>query len=562
LAARFPRNSNHQVDSDPAASIPATRDWLLWLGVLAVITAAMLPFRASLDKAHVALVYLLLVLFVSARSGRKLGLTLSVTAFFSLNFFFVPPYYTLMVAKPLDWLELAAFLLTSIVAAHLLARAQSEAAEARRRTAEVDWLSAIGAEALNAGRAEEALGTMAAVIRDTLDVTHCEIYLRDADGSIKLMAESGAAPQPVSAVFPNDAVRRENENGEVRLPSGARMVEWVAESGRAVVERTDGGTRTGGDASAHGDIDDVDLSNARTLLLPLRVHDHTVGVLRLAHSDALPLDAPRRRFLQALSYYAALGVERVSLVAGAENAEALRRADEMKNALLASVSHDLRTPLTTITALAHDLGKNGDDRALTIHEEANRLNRLVADLLDLSRLAGGALTVRNEIEAADDLVGAALQQVSGALNGHELNVTLDPADPLLLGRFDFVHSLRILVNLVENALKYAPAGSTIDLSVLRDDDSLEFVVADRGPGVAPEERERIFEPFYRPATSPPDTGGSGLGLSIAERLATAQGGSVRYEPRKDGGSLFILRLPAADLSDISQTPAESNFVKS
>jgi two-component system sensor histidine kinase KdpD len=552
LEAHSRRNSDQRADSNRAASTPATRDWLLWFGALALLTAAMLLFRGSLEKAHVALVYLLLVLGASARSGRKLGLTLSVTAFFSLNFFFVPPYYTLMVAKPLDWLELAAFLLTSIVAAHLLARAQSEAAEARKRAAEVDWLSAIGAEALNAGRAEEALGTMAAVIRDTLDVAHCEIYLRDgADGSIKLIAESGAAPDTAVTVFSNDAQRPDKKSAEVRLPTGARIVEWVAESGRAVVERTDGGTRTAADEPLPGNVADVDLTNARTLLLPLRVHDHTVGVLRLAHADALPLDAPRRRFLQALSYYAALGVERVSLVADAENAEALRRADAMKNALLASVSHDLRTPLTTITALAHDIGKDGDERALTIHEEANRLNRLVADLLDLSRLAGGALTVASEIEAADDLVGAALQRVSGALDGHELNVTLDPANPLLLGRFDFVHSLRILVNLIENALKYSPASSAVELSVRRDDDSIEFVVADRGPGVPPEERERIFEPFYRPATSPPDTGSSGLGLSIAQRLATAQGGSVRYEPRADGGSLFILRLPAADLSEVS-----------
>jgi len=523
------------------------RDWVLWFAALAAVTAAMLLFRDSLEKAHVALVYLLLVLVASARSGRIVGLTIAVAAFFSLNFFFVPPHYTLMVASPLDWLELAAFLLTSIVAAHLLARAQSEAADARNRAEEVDWLSAIGAEALNAGRAEEALGTMAGVIRETLDATRCEIYLRDsADGSIKLMAQSGAAPDKGVAVFPATA-------GEIGHPSGARIVEWVAETGRAVAERIDGGIRTAIDGAARAGLADIDLTNARTLLLPLRVHGHTVGVLRLAHSEALPLDAPRRRFLEALSYYAALGVERVGLIADAENAEALRRADEMKNALLASVSHDLRTPLTTITALAHDIAVEGDDRAVTIQEEAGRLNRLVADLLDLSRLAGGALNLAPEIEAADDLVGAALQRVSGTLNGHELKVTLDPADPLLLGRFDFVHSLRILVNLLENALKYSPADSAVELSVKRDDDSLEFVVADRGPGIAPEERERIFEPFYRPATSAPDTGSAGLGLSIAQRLAAAQGGSVRYEPRENGGSLFILRLPAAELSDLPPT---------
>ena len=558
MARRFEETLTRRGGLKPS-DVPRSLDWLLWFAALAIVTAAMLPFRDSLEKAHVALVYLLVVLGASSRSGRTLGLALAVTAFFSLNFFFVLPYYTFMVAKPLDWLELAAFLLTSIVAAHLLARAQSEAADARNRADEVNWLSAIGAEALNAGRAEEALGTMAAVIRETLDVTHCEIYRRDgADGSIRLMAESGAAPRPVITVFSADETRRGDQNGEVGFPTSARMVEWVAETGRAVVERTDGGMRTAGGGPASGDLADVDLTNARTLLLPLRVHDHTVGVLRLAHEDALPLDAPRRRFLQALSYYAALGVERVSLVAEAETAEALRRADEMKNALLASVSHDLRTPLTTITALAHDIGKEGDDRALTIQEEADRLNRLVADLLDLSRLAGGALTVATEIEAADDLIGAALQRVSGALNGHEVSVTLDPAEPVLLGRFDFVHSLRILVNLLENALKYSPAGSPVELSVRREGEWLECVVADRGPGVPTEEQERIFQPFYRPATSPPDTGGLGLGLSIAHGLATAQHGSVRYEPRKDGGSRFILRLPAADLTELSEvSPAKS-----
>ena len=552
MAGRFEKTLTRRGGSKPSG-LPQSLDWPLWFTALAIVTVAMLPFRDSLEKAHVALVYLLVVLGASSRSGRTLGLALAVTAFFSLNFFFVLPYYTFMVAKPLDWLELAAFLLTSMVAAHLLARAQSEAAEARNRAAEVGWLSAIGAEALNAGRAEEALGTMAAVIRETLDVARCEIYLRDgAERSIRLIAESGAAPHEISAVFPSNPAQGGGGNGDARLPTRARMVEWVAETGRAVVERTDGGTRTAAAGPERGDLADVDLTSARTLLLPLRVHDHTVGVLRLAHEDALPLDAPRRRFLQALSYYAALGVERVSLVADAETAEALRRADEMKNALLASVSHDLRTPLTTITALAHDIGKEGDDRALTIQEEADRLNRLVADLLDLSRLAGGALTVAPEVEAADDLIGAALQRVSGALNGHELNVTLDPAQPLLLGRFDFVHSLRILVNLLENALKYSPATAPIELSVRREGDWLEFVVADRGPGVPADEQERIFQPFYRPATSPPDTGGLGLGLSIAHGLASAQRGSVRYEPRTDGGSLFILRLPAADLTELSE----------
>jgi two-component system sensor histidine kinase KdpD len=272
-------------------------------------------------------------------------------------------------------------------------------------------------------------------------------------------------------------------------------------------------------------------------------------VLRIVHADALALDEPQRSFLEALSYYAALGVERVRLVAAAEHADALRQADELKNALLSSVSHDLRTPLTTIKALAHDIATSGDERAETIEEESNRLNRFVADLLDLSRITGGALAVRPEMNTAEDLVGAALQRVSGALNGRTVDVPPGDAEPLLVGRFDFVHSLRALVNLIENALKYSPPGSSVEVSARRDGDALELVVADRGPGVPDLERDRIFEPFYRLGDRLPDAAGTGLGLSIARRLAEAQGGGVRYEPRDGGGSVFILRLPGADMSE-------------
>jgi two-component system, OmpR family, sensor histidine kinase KdpD len=517
------------------SSLRGSLPWLLWLGALAAATAAMLAVRPSLDKAHVALVYLLLVLGASARGGRALGLSLSVAAFLAFNFFFVPPYHTLVVAEPFDWLVLAAFLITGLVAAHLLARAQSEAEATRRRASEVDHLSALGAETLNAGRAEHALAAIAEVIRSTLDLSRCEVYLRDKDGGAVTMAAGvGTEPPPVA---------------ERPIVADSRLVEWVAETGRAVVQRVDGSTRLGGESSELStSVAAVDVSGARMLLLPLLVRGHTVGVLRVVHSADIDLDPARRRFLEAITYYAALGADRVRLVADAEHAEALRQADRLKNAVLASVSHDLRTPLTTIKALAHDIRIDGDDRAATIEEEADRLNRMVADLLDLSRLAGGALTLRPELNAAEDLVGAALDRVSGAARERTLNASIDPSEPLLVGRFDFVHALRALVNLIENALKHSPADAPVDVTARRAGEALEFEVADRGPGVPAVERERIFQPFYRPAVTLPDAGGgAGLGLSIARGLAEAQGGSVGYEPREGGGSRFILRLPAADV---------------
>lgn len=530
---------------------PLARQWLLWFGALASVTAAMLALRDTLDKAHVALVYLLLVLGASSRGGRALGLTLAVVAFGCLNFFFIPPYHTFVVAEPLDWLVLAAFLITGMVAAHLLARAQSEANAARQRAIEIDRLSSLGSETLNAGRAEDALTAIAAVIRATLDIERCEIYLRDESRrAVTLVA--GVGVEPPAPVEP-------------AILADSRLVEWVAESGRAVVERVDGATRVGLDGGESGGAGAMDLTDARTLLLPLLVRGRTVGVLRIADATPLALDAERRRFVEAISYYAALGTERVRLVASAEHADALRQADQLKNAVIASVSHDLRTPLTTIKALAHDIRADGDERAATIEEEADRLNRFVADLLDLSRLAGGALVLHPEINAAEDLIGAALQRVGGTLRGRTLDASIDPPEALLLGHFDFTHALRALVNLIENALKYSPPDTAIELTARRDADTLEFLVADRGPGVPPAERERIFEPFYRPSGAAPDAGGAGLGLSIARGLAAAQAGSVRYQARDGGGSLFVLALPAADVAALPGPPtatAEETFVKS
>jgi two-component system sensor histidine kinase KdpD len=212
------------------------------------------------------------------------------------------------------------------------------------------------------------------------------------------------------------------------------------------------------------------------------------------------------------------------------------------------VSHDLRTPLTTIKALAHGLAESGNSDAHEIEEEADRLNRLVADLLDLSRLNAGAMPMRPEINAAEDLVGAALRRVSGTVAPGRLRVHRagGGADGVVFGRFDFVQSLRALVNLLENAEKYSPPDAPIDVEVQRVGDELRFEVADRGAGVAEEERGRIFEPFYRAPGAAPDVGGAGLGLAIARGLAAQQGGDVRYEPRRGGGSVFTLVLPAAD----------------
>jgi len=340
---------------------------------LLAVTAGLLPFRDRADDAHVALAYLLVVLGASAGGGRTVGIVAATLGFLLFNFFFLPPYDTLIVADPFDWFVLVAFLVTGVVAAQLLARAQAEAARARERAADV----------------------------------------------LRLSAE-------------------------------------------------------------------------------------------------------------------------------AERADALKEADRLKDALLATVSHDIRTPLTTIRAYAQDIGAEGDERGLVIAEEVDRLTRFVVDLLDLSQLKAGAIPLTLELNAAEDLMGAALQRISGLARGRDLRASLDPGEPILVGRFDFAHSLRILGNLLENALKYSPADAAIEFTVRREGARLRFDVADRGPGVPDEQRARIFEPFLR-AGDAKGIGGAGLGLAIARGLALAQGGTLTYAPRDGGGSLFSLHLDAADL---------------
>ncbi len=489
--------------------------WAAWIGAVIVATVAMLLVRASLDKAHVTLVYLVLVLGASAFGGRALGLTVAGLGFLAFDWFFLPPYGTLTITNPLDWLVLVAFLLTSAVATQLLYRANATAEAATQRAIEVDRLATLGAEALNAVDADEALRAIAEVIRVSVNADACGIYVIGVG---------------------SDRQRRSMAPGD--------LVDWIIEHGTAAVELVDRTIRmaSGGLAAALA----PDEPASRALAMPLQVRGQTVGVLRIAATNILSLSSAQLRLLTAMAYYAALGAERARLVAKAERAEAERRVERLRSALLTAVSHDLRTPLTTIKGIAAEIQGGADrERAAVIESEADRLDALVGDLLDLSRIHAGAVRPTLAVNTIDDLLGAALRRAEGALRQHRVRID-DPGDELLAGVFDFTQTLRILVNLLDNAAKYSPAGSTIDVRVRTLGDRLAIDVLDRGPGVPEVERERIFESFYRPPGPPPDIGGHGLGLSIARGLAEAQGGSVRYAPRPGGGSVFTLELRAAE----------------
>ncbi len=523
---------------------PAERA-VLWLAATAGVAAAMLPVRARLDKAHVALVFLLVVLGASASGGRALGLGVAGAAFLLFDWFFLPPYGTLVIADPLDWLVLVAFLATSAVAAQLLDRARREAEAARARAAEVDRLAALGARALTAGRAEAALAGVADAVRSTLELDSCTAWPEAA-----LAPDApDALPTTVVLAAESRAVVAERQDGTVHV--GRALLAFPDVAARAGLHAATGAVR-----AALGGLDPAEL---RALVVPLAVGEaaaaRVVGVLRLERAAGFVLAEAGWRYLDALAYYAALAADRVRLAGADERAAVLAEAGRIKDALMAAVSHDLRTPLTTIKALAHTLGETASDaesaeRAATIQQEADRLARMVGDLLDFSRLGGGAMPLAVEVNAVDDLLDVVQQRVTGALGARELEVTLPPGAPLLLGRFDLAASARVVVNLVENAHKYAPAGSAVELGVDESRDAegrawLRVAVRDRGPGVPATERERIFEPFYRAPGARADVHGAGLGLAIARQLAEAQGGALTYAAREGGGSVFTLTLPQA-----------------
>jgi len=488
-----------------------------WIAVLVVVTASMLVVRTRLDKVHVALAYLLVVLGASSAGGRTIGLSVAGAAFVAFNYLFLPPYYTLVIADPLDWLVLVAFLVTSIVAAQLLYRATATADTALRRADEIDQLATLGAETLSAPDATAALVAMATIIRDTLGTNQCDLFRLDANGTPLLAARSDGS----------DPALRDDA-----------LLPWLATRAQMTVELPDGTTRL--DPSL------TDNLEVRTLHRTLRVREQVVGVLRLIATGGLTLSADRARLLDALSYYAALGVERVRLVATAERAESERAIEALRSALLMAVSHDLRTPLTTIKGIAHEIamGASSASRATVIEQEADRLDALVGDLLELSRINAGAIRPVAAVNTADELIGAALQRAQGVLTSYAVAVSL--TDDVLAARFDFSQMLRVVVNLLENAAKYAITGRGIEITAARDGEWLHITVADDGPGVPPGEEQRIFEPFYRPAGTAPDIRGTGLGLSIARGLAEAQGGALTYHARTGGGAQFTLTLPAVD----------------
>lgn len=480
-------------------------------GVLAATAVAwlMFPYFAS---ANLIMMYLIAVIIIAIRCGRGPSVLASVMSVAAFDFFFVPPYFTFAVSDAQYLLTFAVMLVVALVISNLAVRIRQQAELARDRERRTGVLYAMSRD-LAMHRGTGPLTQLAAQhLRDVFDA-QVAVFLADGEKRVQL------------------------QRGELLFfelePKESGVAQWVYDHG----ERAGLGTDT--------------LPGSSALYLPLMGATGAIGVVAVRPTDpSLLKDSEQLHLLESLVNQVALAIERTRLSDEAQQAHVRVETERMRNAILSSVSHDLRTPLATITGAASSLlNEQGHidtaarlELSRSIYLEADRLDRLLKNLLDMMRIEAGAVQLNKEWHPLDEVAGAALARLEGRLRDHTIHAAF-PADlPLVL--VDGVLLEQVVLNLVENAVKYAPAGSAIDLSASASDREVVVEVADQGPGIPLGEEARIFDKFYR--ALPAREGGVGLGLTICRGIVEAHGGRIWAENRSGGGAVFRFAIPLPD----------------
>jgi len=476
------------------------------VGIIALATAISWNLFGWSQLTDVVMVLLLGIVIVAMRFGYGPSIVAAVLGVLSLDYFFVPPYFTFAVSDFRHVLTFAIMFLVAIVISSLTQRIRSQVDAARDRENRTASLYAMSRELAAAASSERVFEV---AVRHIADVFACRVAILSprADGAL----ESAAG-------------------GELTFSPGEKemgVAEWAWRHDRSAGLSSD------------------TLPSARALYVPLRSGNARVGILGILPDDPKRMgDANQGQLLDTFTGQIATAIERARLAEAAQHARVQIETEQLRNSLLSSVSHDLRTPLAVITGSAATLAEKGLDEATraelldTIQEEGHRLNRLVRNLLDMTRLQAGALRVKKEWQDLEEVIGSALTRLEKRLVGRPVQTDL-PED-LPMAPFDAILMEQVFVNLLENAIKYTPEGSPIDLSARLADGAIEVSVADRGPGVAAEDAEKVFEKFFRAGEG---KGGVGLGLTICRGIVTAHGGRIWVEARPGGGALFRFTIP-------------------
>ncbi len=479
---------------------------------VAIALCAGVVLDQVLDVRNLALVFLMAVLTSAVIHGLRPALFTCVLSAFSFNFFFLPPRYTLTINDPESVLALFFFLGVAVIASNLTATVQRQAASARQRARTTEDLYLFSRKLAGTGTLDDVLWATAFQLASMLKVR--VVLLLPEDGTIS-----------VKAGYPPDDTLDDADIAAAR---------WAWEHNHAAGRGAD------------------TLPGAKRLYVPLRTGRTAVGVIGLDNDRGEgPLLTPeQQRLLDALADQAALAIERVQLVADVDRARLAAEADRLRSALLTSISHDLKTPLAAILGAAGMLRDTLDsmstqdriDLLSTVVDESERLNRFIANLLDMTKIESGAMEPNYALHYPGDIAGSALRRAAKIVADHKTAMAI-PAD-LPMIRVDPVLFEQVLFNLIDNAAKYAPSGSTVSISGSANRETVIMRVSDEGPGIPPNDLERVFDTFYRARKGDQVRAGTGLGLSICRGFIEAMGGTITAGNRTDrSGAIFTISLP-------------------
>ena len=461
----------------------------------------------------VDLVFLLGVVLVASYGGLWPALFSTAVSLLAYNFFFLPPTWTFTIADPTNVAALVVFTIVTFLVANLAARARAEAVVARSRAAATEALYSFSRKLAVVGSIDDVLWATAYQIASMLDMRVVLLLAEDGDFAVR----AGYPP--------------EDHLDEADIAAA----KWAFANNQPAGRGAD------------------TLPGARRFFMPLSTGRGPIGAVGIDGDEkGGPLLTPdQRRLLDALAGQAALAIERVFLAEDVERSRRDAEADRLRQALLSSISHDLRTPLAAILGAVGTLRGYGggldaatrDELLATTEAEAERLNRFINNLLDMTRLEAGAIRPAAVPTDPDEIVGSLAERVASVVSGHRFVVDVAPGLPMVA--VDPVLIEQALFNLVDNAAKYAPSGTTITLSARREGDTVALTVLDEGPGLGAEELERVFDKFYRVQKGDSVRAGTGLGLSISRGFVEAMGGSLTAARRPDRpGLAFTIRLPA------------------
>ncbi len=525
------------------------------LGVVGtlLITGILYFFQLYPRIPNISLLYLLVILTLASTRGLYAAILASIIAFLSFDFFLVPPYYTLTIAKFDEWLALFVFLVTAIITSQLASALRKRAEQARLREHETRILYELVRATTNEENLREQLGIIARSVVDvfsTWGVRDCEILLPDAKGKIVVQ---GSAKEPLDRAM--------------LTPDEESTASWVIAQGQTVelhdVAIASPNTIEYAPRAIVRSSEDKNVVRRYIRMLPLKAGKNVQGVLcvfmeenprLLALERNLGVEGepsnPQGAFFGTFVDQASSMIERARLRQESLQIEVLQRTDRLRAALLSSISHDLRTPLASIKAsasslLQDDVQWSDEERrgfAQAIEREADRLNRLVANLLDMSRIEGGALKPEKEWYPIDELIHDVLDHMQPLLRGREVKTEIpDDLPPVQL---DYLEIEQVLTNIIENAVRYTPSNTPIYVSAHVEGDQMVISVEDHGPGIPPTDLERVFDKFYRVSGKTSEQqAGSGLGLAVSKGLVEAHEGHIWAENRQGGGAIFHFTLP-------------------